>query len=203
MIKNDSTIVSTKYKYLEKTLDKPIDIPRLWNEYIWFLDDYGTVTDDPSIFDFNAICLNRKPGDEKSITGGNVRGKYWTYPTDAPVEEERLPYVDEESYTEICPEFEGTYTEEIIKSLASRWKIGRARFLMKPPRSCLSRHRDSERRIHIPIKTNLGCRMVIEDEAFHMPADGTIYITDNTVYHNFFNGGEENRTHLVVTLLET
>ena len=25
MIKNDSTIVSTKYKYLEKTLDKPID----------------------------------------------------------------------------------------------------------------------------------------------------------------------------------
>tara|TARA_Y100000813_G_scaffold9258_1_gene6862 strand:- start:255 stop:392 length:138 start_codon:yes stop_codon:yes gene_type:complete len=45
--------------------------------------------------------------------------------------------------------------------------------------------------------------MVIEDEAFHMPADGTIYITDNTVYHNFFNGGEENRTHLVVTLLET
>ena len=47
MIKNDSTIVSTKYKYLEKTLDKPIDIPRLWNEYIWFLDDYGTVTDDP------------------------------------------------------------------------------------------------------------------------------------------------------------
>ncbi len=202
MIEKDSTIVSTTYRYLEKTLDKPIDIPRLWNEYSWFLNDYGTVTDDPSIIDFNAICLNRKPGDTKSITGGNVRGKYWTYPTDRPIEEERLPYVDEESYTEICPEFLGTYTEEIINALASRWKIGRARFLMKPPRSCLSWHRDPERRIHIPVKTNLGCRMVIEDEAFHMPADGTIYITDNRVYHNFFNGGEENRIHLVVTLLE-
>jgi aspartyl/asparaginyl beta-hydroxylase (cupin superfamily) len=44
--------------------------------------------------------------------------------------------------------------------------------------------------------------MVIEDTAFHMPSDGAAYITDNTKYHNFFNGSEVDRVHLVATLLE-
>ncbi len=44
--------------------------------------------------------------------------------------------------------------------------------------------------------------MVIEDESYHMPADGSAYITDNTKYHNFFNGGETDRLHLVATLIE-
>ena len=39
--------------------------------------------------------------------------------------------------------------------------------------------------------------MVIEDEAFHMPANGSAYLTDNTKYHNFFNGSEIERVHLV------
>ena len=117
-------------------------------------------------------------------------------------EEERLPYIDEDKYTEICPEFEDTYTEEVFNILRDKWNIGRLRFLMKPPRSCLSWHRDPERRIHIPLYTNKGCRMIIEDGAYYMRADGTVFITDNTVYHNFFNGGEENRVHLVATLLE-
>ena len=39
--------------------------------------------------------------------------------------------------------------------------------------------------------------MVIEDESKHMPADGTGTITNNTKYHNFFNGGEQDRIHLV------
>tara|TARA_B100000123_G_scaffold73307_1_gene52564 strand:+ start:1103 stop:1336 length:234 start_codon:yes stop_codon:yes gene_type:complete len=72
---------------------------------------------------------------------------------------------------------------------------------MKPPRSCLSWHRDPEPRIHIPIITNVGCKMVIEDESFHMPANGSAYVTDNTKYHNFFNGSEIDRVHLVATML--
>ena len=31
----------------------------------------------------------------------------------------------------------------------------------------------------IPIITNKGCKMVIENEAFHMPANGSAYLTDN------------------------
>ena len=45
-------------------------------------------------------------------------------------------------------------------------------------------------------------KFVIEDTAFHMPSDGAAYITDNTKYHNFFNGSEVDRVHLVATLLE-
>ena len=43
--------------------------------------------------------------------------------------------------------------------------------------------------------------MVIDNEVLHMPADGTVWITDNTKYHNAFNGGEEDRVHLVATIL--
>ena len=35
--------------------------------------------------------------------------------------------------------------------------------------------------------------MVIENVAKHMPADGKVWITNNTKYHNAFNGGEQNR----------
>ena len=173
--------------------DMKFNVHKLYADYKNFIKQYEHSTDDATLVDFNAVCVNRKPGDPDSITGGNVRGKYWTYPTDEDKEEERLPYVMEEVYTEICPEFEGTYTEEVFAALSIKWNIGRLRFLMKPPRSCLSWHRDPERRIHVPIYTNKGCRMIIEDRAYYMPANGSAYITDNTVYHNFFNGGEENR----------
>lgn len=178
-----------------------IDVTRLEADYDNFLKDNEYVTDDKTKIDFNAICINRIPGDPSSVTGGNVRGKYWTYPENDIDEEERLPLVDEESYTEICPEFAGTYTEWVYNELSKHWKLGRVRFLMKPPRSCLSWHRDPEKRLHIPIVTNRGNKMIVEDNAYYMPADGTIYVVDNTLYHNFFNGSEKNRVHLVATVL--
>ena len=58
--------------------------------------------------------------------------------------------------------------------------------LLKEPRSTLSWHKDPEPRLHIPIITNLGCSMVIENIAKHLPADGHVTITNNTKYHNFF-----------------
>ena len=65
------------------------------------------------------------------------------------------------------------------------------RILLKEPRSTLSWHRDPEPRLHIPIITNKGCRMVIENVSKHMPADRSVTITNNTKYHNFFNGGNK------------
>jgi len=179
-----------------------IDIDKLGKAYFDFKSKLGFRTDDKSLRDFNAICINRIPGDENSITGGNVRGLYWTYPDTTNVEEQRLPYIEEHKYTELCPEFKGTYIEEVYNQITKKFKLGRVRFLMKPPRSCLSWHRDPEMRLHIPIITNVGCKMVIEDEAFHMPANGDGYITDNTKYHNFFNGSEIDRVHLVATIIE-
>ena len=179
-----------------------IDIDRLGKCYLDFRSQLGFRTDDKSLRDFNAICINRIPGDENSITGGNVRGLYWTKPDTTNVEEQRLPYIEEHRYTEICPEFQGTYVEEVYNLITSKFKLGRVRFLMKPPRSCLSWHRDPEMRLHIPIITNEGCRMVINDVSFHMPSNGSAYIVNNKEYHNFFNGSEIDRVHLVATILE-
>ena len=125
------------------------------------------------------------------------------YPDSTNVEEQRLPFIEEIKYTEICPEFKGTYVEEVYNLINKRFKIGRVRFLMKPPRSCLSWHRDPEMRLHIPIITNKGNIMVIKNTAFHMPANGSGYITDNRQYHNFFNGSEVDRVHIVATLVKT
>ena len=179
-----------------------IDIDRLGKCYFDFRSKLGFRTDDKSLRDFNAICVNRIPDDENSITGGNVRGLYWTKPDTTNHEEQRLEPVKESLYTELCPEFKDTYVEEVYNLISSKFKLGRVRFLMKPPRSCLSWHRDPEMRLHIPIITNEGCRMVIEDSSFHMPSNGNGYITDNTKYHNFFNGSEFDRVHLVATVLE-
>ena len=86
--------------------------------------------------------------------------------------------------------------------LEKRFKLGRVRLLLKEPRSTLSWHKDPECRLHIPIITNKGCSMVIENVAKHLPADGKVWITNNTKYHNFFNGGEQARIHLVACVLE-
>ena len=179
-----------------------IDIDRLGKCYFDFRSKLGFRTDDKSLRDFNAICVNRIPDDENSITGGNVRGLYWTKPDTTNHEEQRLEPVQEHLYTELCPEFKDTYVEEVYNLISSKYKLGRVRFLMKPPRSCLSWHRDPEMRLHIPIITNEGCRMIIEDTSFHMPSNGNGYITDNTKYHNFFNGSEVDRVHLVATVIE-
>ena len=154
------------------------------------------------IKNFAAIPLNQIPGDKSSIEGHNVRGTYWTIPDETGKEAKRDKPIDESKYTELVPEFKGTYFEEVFNILRKNFKLGRVRILLKEPRSTLSWHRDPEPRLHIPIITNKGCRMVIENVCKHMPADGTVTITNNTKYHNFFNGGEQNRIHLVACVLE-
>ena len=154
------------------------------------------------IKNFAAIPLNQIPGDKSSIEGHNVRGTYWTIPNESGKEAKRDKDIDESKYTEILAEFKGTYYEEVFNILRKNFKLGRVRILLKEPRSTLSWHRDPEPRLHIPIITNKGCRMVIEDVSKHMPADGSVTITNNTKYHNFFNGGEQNRIHLVACILE-
>ena len=197
-----ATLLNRCMQHYHKEVDLSIDIDRLGKCYFDFRSKLGFRTDDKSLRDFNAICVNRIPDDEDSITGGNVRGLYWTKPDTTNHEEQRLEPVQEHLYTELCPEFKDTYVEEVYNLISSKYKLGRVRFLMKPPRSCLSWHRDPEMRLHIPIITNEGCRMIIEDTSFHMPSNGNGYITDNTKYHNFFNGSEVDRVHLVATVIE-
>ena len=154
------------------------------------------------IKNFGAISLNQIPGNKDSIEGHNVRGTYWTLPDETGKEAIRDIPIDESKYTELVSDFHNTYFEEVYNTLRKKFKLGRVRILLKEPRSTLSWHRDPEPRLHIPIVTNPGCRMVINNVAKHMPADGTVTITNNTKYHNFFNGGEQERIHLVACVLE-
>ncbi len=154
------------------------------------------------VTNFGAIPLNQIPNDENSIKGNNIRGIYWTIPDEKGKEVVRDVPIDESKYTKILPEFENTYFNEVYNTLKKRFKLGRVRLLLKEPRSTLSWHKDPEPRLHIPIITNLGCSMVIENIAKHLPADGHVTITNNTKYHNFFNGGEQSRIHLVACVLE-
>ena len=148
------------------------------------------------------ISLNQIPGDSESISGENVKGIYWTKPDSSGKEEIRAKKIKESAYTEFVKELADTYFKEVYDELSKRYKLGRVRILLKEPRSTLSWHRDPEPRLHIPIITNPWCLMVIEETAKHMPADGSAWITNNTKYHNAFNGGEEGRVHLVACVLD-
>jgi len=158
--------------------------------------------DGGGISHFGAICLTRKPGDPESVKGNKARGIYWTKPDKSGAEVSRDIKIDESEYSEFIPDYENTYFKEVFDVISSKYKLGRVRILLKEPRSTLSWHRDPEPRLHIPIITNPGCLMVIDNVAKHMPADGSVWITNNTKYHNAFNGGEENRIHLVACVLD-
>ena len=150
---------------------------------------------------FASISLNQIPNDLDSIKGNKTRGIFWTKPDASGEEVTRDVPVDEDKYTQFVEDFKNTYFKDVYDILSKKYKLGRVRLLLKEPRSTLSWHRDPEPRLHIPIYTNPGCLMVIDNMAKHLPADGSVWITNNTKYHNAFNGGEESRIHLVACVL--
>ena len=181
--------------------DVKFDIDKLQKAYKEILAIKGFVGID-GISNFGAISLTQIPGDPESIKGHKARGVFWTKPDSSGKEAMRDEMINEAAYSEFIDDFKETYFKEVFDVLSSKYKLGRVRVLLKEPRSTLSWHRDPEPRLHIPIITNPGCIMVIDNVAKHMPADGTVTITNNTKYHNFFNGGEQNRIHLVACILE-
>ena len=184
------------------------EVPNLNFDILKLRDDLEKILknkkfNSPGVTHFGAISINQIPNDESSIKGNNIRGRYWTIADDSGKEVCRDIDIDESKYTQLVPEFEKTYFKEVFEILSKKYKLGRVRLLLKEPRSTLSWHKDPECRLHVPIITNKGCSMVIENVAKHLPADGKVWITNNTKYHNFFNGGEQARIHLVACVLES
>ena len=180
--------------------DIKFDITRLQQSYKEIIKTKKF--EDAGVSNFGAISLTQIPGDPESIKGSNARGVFWTKPDQSGKEVSRDFDIYEEYYSEFIEEYKNTYFKEVYDTLSSKYKLGRVRILLKQPRSTLSWHRDPEPRLHIPIITNPGCIMVIDKVAQHMPADGSVWITNNTKYHNAFNGGEEDRIHLVACVLD-
>ena len=180
--------------------DLEFDITKLQKAYYQIIKS-KKFEDGGGIANFSAISLTQIPGDPESIKGSKARGIFWTKPNSTGKEVVRDVQIDESAYSEFITDYEDTYFKEVYKKLSSKYKLGRVRILLKKPRTTLSWHRDPEARLHIPIITNPGAIMVIDNVAKHMPADGSVWITNNTKYHNAFNGGEEDRIHLVACVL--
>tara|TARA_B100001173_G_scaffold209716_1_gene180953 strand:- start:318 stop:914 length:597 start_codon:yes stop_codon:yes gene_type:complete len=194
-------MIQVSFKDFYKVPELKFDISKLRNDLNLILENKKFQS--PGITHFGAISLNQIPNDGESIKGNNIRGKYWTIADETGKEVSRDIDIDESKYTQLVPEFNNTYFSQVYEVLSKKFKLGRVRLLLKEPRSTLSWHKDPECRLHIPIVTNAGCSMVIENVAKHLPADGSVWITNNTKYHNFFNGGEQARVHLVACVLKS
>ena len=117
----------------------------------------------------------------------------------------RQQELDERDYCVFIPEFNHTYFREVYDTLrefvAKQYdgQLGRVRLINSKPRTALSWHRDPEPRLHVPIVTNIGSKMIIENEVKHLPV-GRAWYTNTIYYHSQFNGGEEDRVHLVTSI---
>ena len=111
------------------------DIQRMRADLDTILKKKGFKSPD-GVTNFGAIPLNQIPNDESSIKGNNIRGIYWTIPDEKGKEVSRDVQIDESKYTQIVPEFENTYFNEVYNTL-KKFKIGRVRLLLKEPRSTL------------------------------------------------------------------
>ena len=149
---------------------------------------------------FGTLPVTRRPG-TSGFDPVDISGQYWLRPDETYEEVARDPVVDEHGYTELLPEFAGTYFEHVVTELRSIGAIGRTRLNLKEPFNVNSFHRDPEPRVHIPIHTNPGCMFVVNHHVTHLPADGSTCYTDTRGYHTAFNGGDTDRVHLVAAVL--
>ncbi len=147
-----------------KQLDIKFDINKLQDAYKEVIKIKNFESPE-EVTNFGAISLTQIPGDPDSIKGHKARGVFWTKPDASGKEVSRDISIEEEKYSEFIDDFKNTYFKEVFDSLSKKYKLGRVRILLKQPRSTLSWHRDPEPRLHIPIITNPGCIMVIDNVA--------------------------------------
>lgn len=109
--------------------------------------------------------------------------------------------VDNTRYRELEAKFnvflfpELDYTNSVIEELG----MVRTRVMHMQPKTCLSYHQDPTKRIHIPIDTNENCFLLIENVAYHIPDDGSVYLVDTTKHHTAVNASRDTRTHIMGT----
>lgn len=106
-----------------------------------------------------------------------------------------LEHKDEHLYVNLNLNLKNTTIEYLI----NRFNGFRTRIMIMPPKTCYSVHSDPTPRIHIPIVTNTQSWMVwpMQSECHHLQ-ERLIYWTDTTKNHTFFNGGMQNRIHLIM-----
>lgn len=102
-------------------------------------------------------------------------------------------------------EFKNTYFYEIYREMQKRTNgaIGRVRLMRLPPKVCYSLHRDSTIRFHLALVSNPQAFLLFAPaELISIPVDGSVYAVDTRRAHSAFNGGDEDRIHLVMSAAE-
>jgi hypothetical protein len=154
----------------------------------------------------NQLCLTKKPEATSDYFKIKLKEqKQIDVRSNGLLEQSELDdYLSELDYNEFIPEFNHTYFKEIYDYFNSieNINIGRIRLIKSYPSSCISWHPDHDDKIHIPIITNTGVRMMVEDECIHMPAGTTTIVRTNQNFHSLMNGGNTLRVHLVIPFLE-
>jgi hypothetical protein len=113
----------------------------------------------------------------------------------------RSVMLSERDFTELATPFKNTLFEEFYQILTDNYLVGRVRIMKMRPNHSMSWHYDYNTRLHYPLKTQIGCFMLIEDEVLHLEQNNWYY-TDTKKYHTAFNGSREDRLHIVACLLE-
>lgn len=106
----------------------------------------------------------------------------------------------EEDFTVIRKCFKGTVFEEVYDELKSNANIGRVRLMKMVPNRVLPWHFDYNDRYHYPIKTQIGCNLIIENECLNIPQDEWWW-TQTTKWHTAMNGSNKSRIHIVAIIL--
>lgn len=158
--------------------------------------------------DHNQICINTIPGyddDYKLGTGSLTLNWDDSKLTESKggmstinVDPQQTP-LDAKDFTIICKQFKNTRVEDVYECLKTHYSLGRVRFMKSKSKTCLTWHTDCTPRVHLPLVTQEGCLMVVENEVMHLPQN-TWWEVDTTKYHTAFNGSLKSRIHLVAEI---
>jgi hypothetical protein len=140
----------------------------------------------------NQICLNHQEGSTNPWLEGS-----------GSLRDSGLIEADFTVFNKDLPEYTRTILEDLAKKEGTTF--GRIRYMRLPSKSGLSVHYDAEQRYHLVLHTNrfamFGHVYEGDDElgkVYHIPADGSFYKVDTTLPHFVYNGGWEDRIHLVI-----
>ena len=89
------------------------------------------------------------------------------------------------------------YNLPYINELMASEGLIRTRVMKLFSKRCYFWHKDTTKRLHIPIITNPHCFLLIGGVQFHLPADGYSYVVDTTKMHTAVNASKEERVHIV------
>lgn len=106
--------------------------------------------------------------------------------------------------TNILKPFQRTYTEKVVKDVdIILRKYGVRSTVVKygslNAGQCMPFHVDTDYifRYHIPVKTNTGSMMIIDNGLYKMQELGSLYKVKTDLEHTALNAGHEQRVHLI------